>query len=229
MLTVLFSSVLAVNYWCDWCFIKEQKCSACKDLNTSDNPWPRWHKPYVSTEVTNLSSQGVIRANMSISMTAVVNIYSVCGGVETSREGEEDKRSWHFPKSKCVSCSSMKTGQPCMFAAKRKQLQQPGPKFCLFTFTHFSLSAWKKKKTFFLSIQVFKKTRCPDVSKGKHPKMKHIIKAFLFVAAWHYRHPQPGFGRTFPTLQRWLITRIWKQFVVWSRAEICSFLAITEN
>lgn len=56
---------------------------------------------------------------MSISMTAVVNIYSVCGGVETSREGEEDKRRWPFPESECVSCSSVKTGQPCMFSAKR--------------------------------------------------------------------------------------------------------------
>lgn len=90
MFTVLFTSVLAVN-----------------NLNTNDNPWPRWHKPYVSTEVTNLSSQGVIRANMSVSMTAVVNIYSVCGGVETLRKGEEDKGRWHFHKSECVSWTAL--------------------------------------------------------------------------------------------------------------------------
>lgn len=90
MFIVLFTSVLAVN-----------------NLNTNDNPWPRWHKPYVSTEVTNLSSQGVIRANMSVSMTAVVNIYSVCGGVETLRKGEEDKGRWHFHKSECVSWTAL--------------------------------------------------------------------------------------------------------------------------
>lgn len=148
------------------------KCSACKNLNTSDNPWPRWHKPYVSAEVTNLSSQGVIRANMSISMTAVVNIYSVCGGVGTSREGEEDKRRWHFPKSECVSWSSVKTGQPCMFSAKRSTnncSNQASNSACLLL--HISAGALEKKKKKIPSIQVFKTTLCPDVAEGKkkHP------------------------------------------------------------
>lgn len=125
---------------------------------------------------------------MSISMTAVVNIYSVCGGVETSREGEEDKRRWHFPESECVSCSSVKAGQPCMFsaaqttAATRPQILLVY--FYTFQFELFPSQSRSLKQHF---VRMFLKENTL-----KKPKMKHIIAAFLFVAAEHYWHPQPG-------------------------------------
>lgn len=72
---------------------------------------------------------------MSVSMTAVVNIYSVCGGVETLREEEEDKGRWHFHKSECVSWTAL------LVLSKQASF-----KLTLFTFTRFGLSAWKKKK-----------------------------------------------------------------------------------
>lgn len=83
---------------------------------------------------------------MSISMTAVVNIYSVCGGVETSREGKKTRGGGIFLKVNVCAAARCKLGSPACFQQSAAQTTAAtGPQILLVCFYTFQFERLKKK------------------------------------------------------------------------------------